>query len=109
MDVARSIVADMRNIPVRVVLIIVALVLAAPAMADRGRRKAAVTIGDLVNQRRLYPIAEAAELLGVHRATLYNLRREGLITLIRIGARTYVAADEIERFIRDAQPVGDSA
>ena len=72
-------------------------------------RPAAVTTGDLVTQRRLYPVQEAAELLGVHRTTLYNRSNEGLITLLRIGGRTYVAADEIERYIRDAQPITQSA
>jgi excisionase family DNA binding protein len=64
-----------------------------------------VTTGDLIRQRRLYPVQEAADLLGVHRTTLYNRAGEGLITLLRIGGRTYVAADEIERYIAAAQPV----
>ena len=72
-------------------------------------RPAAVTTGDLIAQRRLYPVQEAADLLGVHRTTLYNRSAEGLITLLKIGGRTYVAADEIERYIRDAQPVARTA
>jgi excisionase family DNA binding protein len=50
-------------------------------------------------------VAEAAELLGVHRTTLYQRSAGGLITILRIGGRAYVAADEIERYIRDAEPV----
>jgi excisionase family DNA binding protein len=74
-------------------------------MPKNGRpRKPPVTTGDLIAQRRLYPVAEAAELLGMHRTTLYNRAGEGLITLLRIGGRTYVTDDEIDRFIRDAQP-----
>jgi excisionase family DNA binding protein len=67
-------------------------------------RPPAVTTGDLIAQRRLYPVAEAAQLLGIHRVTLYQRAGEGLITILRIGGRSYVAADEIERYIRDAQP-----
>jgi excisionase family DNA binding protein len=58
-----------------------------------------------VARRLLYPVQEAADLLGVHRTTLYARHREGLIELVRIGGRTYVSADEIERYIRAAQPV----
>jgi len=72
-------------------------------MAKSGRKP--VTTGDLIAQRRLYPVQEAADLLGVHRTTLYNRAGEGLITILRIGGRAYVAADEIERYIRDAEPV----
>jgi excisionase family DNA binding protein len=65
-----------------------------------------VTTGDLIAQRRLYPVQEAADLLGVHRATLYNRSRAGQIDLLRIGGRTFVAADEIERYIAKAgEPV----
>jgi hypothetical protein len=75
-------------------------------MPKNGRpRKPPVTTGDLIAQRRLYPVAEAADLLGMHRTTLYARAGEGLIELLRISGRTYVAADEIERYIRDAQPV----
>jgi excisionase family DNA binding protein len=72
---------------------------------NRAARRRPVTTGDLIAQRRLYPVAEAAELLGVHRVTLYHRAGKGLITILRIGGRAYVAADEIERYIRDAQPV----
>jgi excisionase family DNA binding protein len=68
-----------------------------------------VTVNDLVASRRLYPVAEAAQLLGMHRTTLYNRSAEGSITLLRIGSRTYVAADEIERYIRAALPIAHTA
>jgi excisionase family DNA binding protein len=68
-------------------------------------RRSPVTTGDLIAQRRLYPVQEAADLLGMHRTSLYNRAREGRLTLLRIGGRTYVAADEIERYIRDAETV----
>jgi excisionase family DNA binding protein len=60
-----------------------------------------------IPRRRIYPIAEAAELLGVHRTTLYNRHREGLVSLVRMGSRTYVAADELERYVRET--AGDGA
>lgn len=74
------------------------------AMPKGPKRTPAVTVGDLVARRRLYPIAEAAELLGMCRASLYNRRAEGKITFVHVGARTYVTADELERFIAAAEP-----
>ena len=53
-------------------------------MSKSGRpRKPAVTTGDLIAQRRLYPVAEAAELLGGFQATMCTRHRDGLITLLR--------------------------
>jgi excisionase family DNA binding protein len=63
-----------------------------------------ITAADLIAQRRLYPVDEAARLLGMHRVTLYHRAREGQIQFLKVGGRTYVAADEIERFILRAQP-----
>jgi excisionase family DNA binding protein len=75
-----------------------------PKKTNTAVRRPAVTTGDLIAQRRLYPVQEAADLLGLHRTTLYARAGEGLITILRIGGRSYVAADEIERYIREAQP-----
>ncbi|WP_346275248.1 helix-turn-helix domain-containing protein [Burkholderia ambifaria] len=36
---------------------------------------------------RLYRVAEASKLLGVCKATVYNLARDGRLELVKIGAR----------------------
>jgi excisionase family DNA binding protein len=84
--------------------LIALLTLVILAMPRGPKRAPAVTTDDLLARRLLYPVAEAAELLGVHRTTLYTRHREGLIALVRVGGRTYVAADEIERYIAAAEP-----
>jgi excisionase family DNA binding protein len=61
----------------------------------------AVSTGDLVKRRLLYPVAEAAHLLGVHRTTLYDFAREGRLELVRSGSRTYVTAAELERYLAE--------
>jgi excisionase family DNA binding protein len=41
----------------------------------------------------------AARLLGLHPATLYRRVQAGRLALHRDGGRTYVLADELERYI----------
>lgn len=51
-----------------------------------------------MEQRVLYPLNEAQELLGgVSRDLFYRLERRGEIRLVRIGRRVFVPADEIDR------------
>jgi excisionase family DNA binding protein len=57
-----------------------------------------VEVVEAESRRRLYPVAEAARLLGIHRATLYHRAREGAIEFVRVKTNTYVPADEIDRF-----------
>lgn len=45
----------------------------------------------------LYPIAEAVEQVPVSRTTLYELIKSGELRTVKIGRRTYVAHDELER------------
>jgi excisionase family DNA binding protein len=49
-------------------------------------------------------VAEAARLLGMSRASIYNRRAEGQISFVKVGARTYVTADELDRFVAAAEP-----
>lgn len=44
---------------------------------------------------------EAAKILGVHRSTIHNWLRDGLITGERHGSFHAIARQEIERFSRD--------
>lgn len=53
-------------------------------------------------ERLLYDIDEARERAGgVSRSTFYGLVRSGQISTVKIGARTLVAADELDRFVTE--------
>lgn len=67
----------------------------------KAKRQPAPTTNDLVKQRLLYPLGEAAQLLGRHRTSLYDLARQGRLELVRDGGRTYVLAEEIERYLTE--------
>ena len=52
--------------------------------------------------RGLYPLPEAREMLGdLSHTKLYELRKKGLIKFVKIGRRSYITAEEIQRFIAD--------
>lgn len=63
----------------------------------------AITTDDLVRRRRLWPLAEAADQLGVTRKTLYQWRKSGLIADVRLGRRVYISDGELERFVIRAE------
>lgn len=48
--------------------------------------------------RLLHPVADAAEILGVGRSTIYRLIAAGEIGTVKIGRRTLVAQTELERY-----------
>ena len=50
--------------------------------------------------RMLYPINDAAGVLGIGRSTLYELIASGSIRTLKIGRRTLIAHDELERYVR---------
>ena len=56
------------------------------------------TTRDLVARRLLYPVKEAAQLLGIGRSTIYSLYHAGRLELVRIDGRTYVRSSELERY-----------
>lgn len=57
------------------------------------------------HHRLLLTIPEAAEALGVSRATLYRLLASGRLRATRIGRRcTRVAISELERFVAECTP-----
>ena len=75
-------------------------------LAQTAKRPPAVTTGDLIAQRLLYPVSEAAQLLGVHRTTLYDYVRHGRLNLVRSAGRTFVTANELARFLsEETEPV----
>ena len=49
------------------------------------------------------PIADAARVVGRHPATLYSWRKNGIrgvkLPVVRVGGRTYVLRDDLERFV----------
>lgn len=61
--------------------------------------KQAATTDDLVRARRLWPLAEAAQLLGTTTRTLYRLRERGELAIVRIGRRSYVTDAELQRYV----------
>jgi excisionase family DNA binding protein len=51
--------------------------------------------------RLLHPIPEAADVLGgMGRSTLYEKIAQGEIATVKVGRRSYIAHDELERFVR---------
>lgn len=46
-----------------------------------------------------FDIAQVASILRISRATLYQRIRDGLITTHKDGRRTFVAADELRRYV----------
>jgi excisionase family DNA binding protein len=53
----------------------------------------------MTHSKPRYSIPEAAALLGLSRATIYVRERAGRLTLHRDGSRTFIAADEIDRYL----------
>lgn len=51
--------------------------------------------------RLLHPIPEAIEQLGIGRSTMYELIAAGTIRTVKIGRRTLVAHEELQRYVRD--------
>lgn len=55
--------------------------------------------------RLLHKIPDAAETLGIGRSTLYELIANKEIATIKIGRRTLIAQDELERYVRSLMEV----
>ncbi len=50
--------------------------------------------------RLLHPVPEAqAALGGMSRSTIYELFAKGEIKTVKVGRRTFVTADELQRFV----------
>ena len=57
------------------------------------------TVADLVDDRLLIPVQEAARLLSCNRSTLYRKFAAGVLDLTRVGSRTYVTSIELRRYL----------
>ena len=55
-----------------------------------------------MTSRMGYSIREAAQQLGLSRTHLYALHRQGRITFTKIGRRTTVTHDELQRFLNQS-------
>ena len=54
--------------------------------------------------RLLYPVRDACQQLGgMSRTTLYEKFKTGEIQPIKIGSRTFIARDELERYVVSLQ------
>jgi len=54
---------------------------------------------ELVAQRRLIPIQQAAELLQISWRTLRRAEQRGDLTVISIGRRRFVTPKELDRYV----------
>ena len=50
--------------------------------------------------RLLHGTAEAADLIGIGRSTLYELIKSGEIKSVKIGRRALIHHDELERYVQ---------
>lgn len=51
--------------------------------------------------RLLFSLEEAGQVLNLSRATLFRLMARGELRPLKVGRRTLLAADELERFVRE--------
>lgn len=55
--------------------------------------------------RLLHPIPDAAQVLGISRTTIYELISAGALKPVKIGRRTFIAQEELERYVRGLMEV----
>jgi excisionase family DNA binding protein len=62
-------------------------------------------------KRLLYPPREAERLLSISHASLYRLLGAGRLAAVKIGSRSYVTRESIDRFLAELPPaqVGNSS
>ncbi len=67
---------------------------------------AAITVLEHPVEREAYTVDETAHALNVGRVTVYRLIKEGRLRRVKLGTRTVVPRDAIERILRgeDARP-----
>jgi excisionase family DNA binding protein len=46
-----------------------------------------------------FPVLEACRILGISRAHIYRLERDGVLRMTRLGGRTLVTQNEINRVL----------
>ena len=47
----------------------------------------------------LYSIPDTVEAIGLSRAMIYELIRDGELTVTKVGRRTFITRTELERFV----------
>lgn len=58
------------------------------------------TAGTDTPVREMYPVEETLDRIGgISRTTFYKLVKDGHIKTVKLGRRTFVMAEEIERFL----------
>lgn len=55
--------------------------------------------------KRGLTIAEAATYVGVHRTTLYRLAKEGRLLIRKVGGRSIILRDDLDRLLESAPAV----
>ena len=60
-----------------------------------------IATATLPAQPRAHSFREGQRILGISRSTFYRLEAAEKIKLLRIGRRTLIPADEIERLLKD--------
>ncbi|MBX6772471.1 MAG: helix-turn-helix domain-containing protein [Chloroflexi bacterium] len=56
-----------------------------------------------MQEKLLYRVTEAAELLGISRAKLYQLIARGELRAVHIDSAARIPAAELERYVRELQ------
>jgi len=59
----------------------------------------ASTLDELIRRRLLYPITEAAYMLGLSEKTLRRRIADGALETVRDGRRVFITADELDRYV----------
>ena len=60
-----------------------------------------IATATLPAQRRACSFRDGESILGISRSTFYRLEAANKIKLLRIGRRTLIPADEIERLLKE--------
>ena len=60
----------------------------------------------LNNLRKLYTIPEARSVLGgISHSLIYTLIKDGRLTIVKIGRRSFISSLELMRFLKDVGAV----
>ena len=60
-------------------------------------------------QARAVTIKDATRLYAISRTALYRLIAEGKLSKVKIGKRTIIPVEQLERLISPGAPAGDAA
>lgn len=58
-------------------------------------------------EEKLYTVMQAADYLGVDRATLYAWMRKGELSWVTVGSRRRITETELKRIVRPGNVVSD--